>query len=367
MRAFGRLFTSRVSGARPFSDRSGTRRISDRQSFRRAGLAFVLLLLFVSSSPRSAQAKVDAIGIAVDALVVGGSYVGVNIPSEAAGFVKELVGCAVDGKSVPECARESVVKAALKNVPEEGKQFAACLAGGGNVGKCGTDEVLKKVPEQARPLAQCVIQGNNVASCAERFALNQVQGVIDEQTKKATQEALDTLKQLKADAEDAMEKELPGSVRNIILLVQGINDGDVEKIILGGGPEVAKVVITTVINVVLTPAFAPIVGPVVNVMVQERVDLVADILKAIKEGDVVLVGEVIFQFYLQTMVSGACALIPDGAFKDATCGNLAKAIGAVAGVAGDAVDAILGVAGDYPGRRRHGCRGDRRLHRRRLR
>lgn len=124
MRAIRRLFAEMASKAR-------------RPVMRRAGLAFALLLLFVSSSPRVASA--DAVDTAVDAFVAAGSIAGVPIPPSAAGVVKELVRCAVSGKPAAECAKESVIRTVLKNVPEEGKAFATCLAAGGDVAKCGID------------------------------------------------------------------------------------------------------------------------------------------------------------------------------------------------------------------------------------
>ena len=340
MRAFfGRSLTNTSSSAhRLRSDRPGAERLVSRRMLRRAGFALALFLLFVSSSPRIAQA--DAVDFAVDAVVTVGSIAGVPIPREAAGVVKELVRCAVDQKSASDCARASVVKTVLKNVPAEGQQLVGCVLSGRNVAACGGEAALAKVPEAARPLARCIVDGGNVGSCAERFAINQATGAIDNATKQATDEVLRTLKDIKADAEDAVA-DMPPAVRNIMALVEGIEEGKWDKILEGGGPIIAKAVITTIINVIVTPAFAPIVGPVVDVMVQERVDLAINILKASKNPDPVEIGELIFQFYLQTMVSGACALIPDGAFKDATCGNLAKAIAGVVGAVGDVVDAIL--------------------------
>ncbi len=116
----------------------------------------------------------------------------------------------------------------------------------------------------------------------ERFAINQATGAIDNATKQATDEVLRTLKDIKADAEDAVA-DMPPAVRNIMALVEGIEEGKWDKILEGGGPIIAKAVITTIINVIVTPAFAPIVGPVVDVMVQERVDLAINILKASKK------------------------------------------------------------------------------------
>ena len=119
-------------------------------------------------------------------------------------------------------------------------------------------------------------------SAIAQDAINQAAGAIDAATKAATDEALKALKDIKADTEDAM-RDLPPSARNILTLVEGIDKGDWEKMLEGGGPIIAKVVITTIINVILTPAFAPIIGPVVDVMVQNRADLIFGILKAVKE------------------------------------------------------------------------------------
>jgi hypothetical protein len=183
-------------------------------------------------------------------------------------------------------------------------------------------------------MIDCMLAGGSVADCAAQHGAN----MLDEQTKKV----IEQLKQLKADTEQALDQQ-QGSVRNIILIAEGIENGDYDKILLGGGPELTKIVLTIIIDV-LVPPVAPIAGPVVAAMVDLYVDLARKVVKALAEGDFSELPEILFQFYFTEMIARPCALLPEGSFKDAVCGNLAKVIGAAAGLVGDAVDFLLEVA-----------------------
>ena len=372
---------------------------------RRIALA---LLLLAAVAPRPADAgvsKEEATEFAVDAFIeaarVGGSYLGITIPKDAVELVKQMVLCGANGKSVPECARESVVKTALKNAPEEVQKVAGCLAGSGDPLACakamgleeipaqarpmveclmggatvqacatkvGVGEILARTPKEVRPLVECAARGTNLGECAKTAAIDQLpngdakelaQCVVSgkkeykecvgefgakqldpasAQAAAEMQKTLDQLKELKADTQDAMEN-LKGSVYNIIQVAQGIEEGRVDKIINGGGPEIAKIVITQVI-VGMAPAAAPIAGPVVGALVDLYVDtgreLIKEVVALFTSGDPSGVASIIVDFYFSEMTARPCALIPEGGFNDATCGNLSKVIGAVANWAGEA-------------------------------
>ena len=169
---------------------------------------------------------------------------------------------------------------------------------------------------------------------------------------------------MKADAEQALNEQ-KGTVKSIIEIAKGIQEGDWAKVIYFGGKEFAKVVLTVMVEIVCPPC-ALIAGPVVAALVDLYGGLAEDVFKMVTSGDFGKLPEIMFEFYFSEMIARPCALLPDGGFKDAICGNLAKVIAAAAGVFGDAVDFIARRGRKRPEGGRHlaGRRRDRRLHRR---
>jgi hypothetical protein len=371
---------------------------------RRFALA-LLLLAAVAPRPAHAVSKEEATDFAVDAFFKAaqavGSQAGITIPDAALELVKQMVLCGVDGNSVPACARESVIKTALKNAPEDVQKVASCLVNSGDpvacakamgleqvpaqvrpivecllggatvqacAGKVAVGEILARTPKEVRPLVECMARGTNVGECAKTVAIDQLpdgdakelarcvvvqakqydqcvgefgEKQLDAASAQAVaevQKTLDQLKELKADTENAMEN-LKGSVYNIIQVAQGIEEGRVDKIINGAGPELAKIIITQVI-VGMAPAAGPIAGPVVGALVDLYVDtgraLIKEVVELFTTGDPSGVASIIIDFYFNEMIARPCALIPEGGFNDATCGNLAKVISAVADWGGEA-------------------------------
>ena len=297
--------------------------------------------LLVTALPGPAAQAMDGKEVAdklITVVVIGGATVaGIPPPSpEQVAFMKEMVGCIIDGTAVADCGKQSLIKAVLKDVPAIGQQLAACAISGRNVGGCAVDQLLEQVPEQARPLVKCVAEGNDVAGCGAQFAA----GIVDQKTKEYTREALDALNKLKTG------EGMPDAMKNILAGAEGIREGDYGKIVHGFGTEAAKLVITIVVEAILGPEVAPIAGPIISEIVQNRADLIRDLMEGLKDVDPVKLGKVLVEFYLTTYVEAACALIPDGGFKEATCGNVAKVISAVAGAAGDVLSAVLGFLGD---------------------
>ena len=68
-------------------------------------------------------------------------------------------------------------------------------------------------------------------------------------------------------------------------------------------------------------------------------------IKAAKSKDPVKGGEVVAEYAMSYYLIYDCALIPDGAVKEATCGKLEKIIGDIAGTGGGVVRDILEGAG----------------------
>jgi hypothetical protein len=297
-------------------------------------IALILpFLVALSPSPAKAISQDEAIDFVVEAAARGGQALGISIPAEAKELLKELIKCAANGASVSDCAKQSMINVLLKNVPDDAKKIVGCLLGGGDAVGCAKQAGLDNLPPEVRPVVECMLGGGTVADCAGKVPLP-----------KEAQELLDKLKSLKADAEELLENQ-KGSVRNIIEIVKAVQEGNVGNIIIFGGQEFAKIVITVVIEA-LCPPCALIAGPVVAAMVDLYAGLAEDVFKMIKDGDLGKLPEILFEFYFQEIIARPCALLPDGGFKDAVCGNLAKVIAAAAGVVGDVVGFVLGVVGD---------------------
>jgi len=311
-------------------------RFSFGKIFRRAAFFTVAVSLALVLGPRSSHAKIDGVDIAVEAFAAGTGAFGMPLTDTEKAFLKGLVGCHVDGKSIDTCAKEAVLKVALGQVPGGAQQFANCILRGEAVKNCAGEEFIKGLPPQTRAMARCIaLDGRDVAFCAKTFATGQIETA-----------ALETLQKLKADTRDALEKDSPNSIKNIILIAQGIREDDWEKVFLGGGAEVSKAAIKIVLAGLLSPALAPIAGKITDAVVQNRFDLANDILRAAKNGDVVLAAKVVLEFYLTTYLESPCALVPDNGLKEATCGNLNKLIHAVGTAGADVAEFLLDLTGD---------------------
>ena len=305
--------------------------------------------------------------------------------------------CMLEGGDAVDCGKKLVVGTLMEQVPEKARPITECLIGGGNVAKCAQDEALRNIPNaDARNVAACVLGGTpvdkcgsralidqlpkevqgvvkcvgdtgDVAGCAKKLAIDQLPagkakdfanclnsgkneaqcatqfgiGVLDPAAKKATDEALAAAKQVEAQMAE-MTAKMPNLVKNIMKVAEGIRKEDWGLVIEGGGPEIAKLAANIIIEVILTPAIAPIAGPVIDAMIQTKSDAFFGLLKAINNGDVIGIAAVIFEYYARMAVDIPCALIPDGDFKDAVCGNLAKGIAKVielgAGLAKDILE-----------------------------
>src|SRR5262249_33061489 len=115
----------------------------------------------------------EAIDFAVDAAVQGGRFVGLNVPPDAAHLLKELVKCGVDGGTVPDCAKQSVIKVALRSLPDEAEKIAGCMLGKANPAGSGRAALVRGGRVQARRVVECRRGGGTVAACAGKGALGE--------------------------------------------------------------------------------------------------------------------------------------------------------------------------------------------------
>lgn len=249
--------------------------------------------------------------------------------------MKQLASCLIGGTPVVGCLGQT----AADQAPEPVRPLAQCIAQGGNVTDCTAKFAASQVPEAQRPMAECVATSGDVKGCAAQFAIKAIG--LDDATQKAAEDAAALAKTLKGE-HGPIDTPATNTLRNIMMVAQGINDGDWGKILQGGGTVIAEAVVTAILYTIVTPALGEVIGPVVNVIIQNDVDLMVDLVKAIKNKDVAGIGALAFDFYATTFVAATCALIPAGAFREATCGNVAKAIVAV----GKVIGGVIGFLGD---------------------
>jgi hypothetical protein len=269
--------------------------------------------------------------LAVEAFAVGGMAIGVPVGPTEKAFLKPLVQCAVDGRPVLECGKEALIQTVLGELPGESRAFAGCIAGGGNVARCATSEMIKKLPPQARSLASCVAQGRDVSDCGKRIATGQLT--------EAQRNALATLGNVKADGQVSLTRST-SSIQNIINVADGIVRGDWETVAINGGKVAAKYVIRSVLTALLSQAGSALAGPVIDGLVENRMDLAIDLINALKSGDPGRIARALVQayLYLGLPVVQACSLLPSGAVKEAVCGLVGDILRGIADVGGKVVD-----------------------------
>src|SRR5262249_4269718 len=148
-------------------------------------------------------------------------------------------------------------------------------------------EAVKHLPPQTRDLASCVAERTDLGKCAQHAAAST-----------APRRALDVVEKLKADGRTDLGAGPPTPLRNIINVTEGIRDDDWGKVALYGGAEVYKAAAKIILSVLLTPVFQPVIGPIVDTIVQNRVDLFARTVKALKKKDKRALTEIAVEAYL---------------------------------------------------------------------
>ena len=285
-----------------------------------------------------ANGHADAVDIAVDAFVAGGAAAGVPVTPSEANLLKPLVRCvAVDGKGIPECAKEMVIQ----QLPAETQGMVRCITGGTSPDACAKQEVFSRLPPQSQDLAKCIAGGSNVADCGRQFATTQAE--------KAAFELVDKFKAGAKDTAERLGGQATGGIENIINTVDGIIHEDWQKVLENGGKAVAKYVVKEVISTFLTQGTTFVIGPVVDTIIDNRFDLVKDLVNALQAHDYAQLPRILGEAYVASYFEVACALIPAGAVKEAICGTLGKVIAAAGKVVGKVAGAVLGLIKDALG------------------
>ncbi len=311
--------------------------------------------LFAFAVPRAAQADQidDIVNLSVDALVVGGHAVGVSIHDDEAKIVKPLASCLAHGRPVAQCAAEAVIRqlppevqeqalcavrgnnvaqCAISFLPPGAQAPAQCLTQGKTVDQCAAEELVKRLPPGSQGLANCIaVQRRPVAQCAQEFGQDKAASV---------------LKNTVADASGNLTGTPRGVVTNIINIVQGVQEKNIQKVLTNGGEAVAKAVARIAIQILTagTPFVSTLAGPVIDAVIEHRVDALVDIFDAVNRRDPGKLAEVITNAYFTMFAVVPCesirTLIPIDAVHESLCGGAAQVIKLLAQGAGAVVGAI---------------------------
>jgi hypothetical protein len=307
-----------------------------RNALRRTGLFLAVIGLAITLGPGTSRA--DEVDIAVEAFAPALAFGGVKLGDTEKTLAKSLVRCAISGKTVVNCARDELVR----TLPEQARPFANCLVAGKSPEECGRSEVtrrlLEQLPPEAKGLATCIARDADVVGCGKKFALDQAQAT-----------AFNTLGALKVSASRDLGGPVPGPLQNIIGIAEGIRDDDWPKVIRHGGTEAAKIAGKILMRVFIhPPELAALLDPAVDAIIENRVDLAARFFSAAKNRDEKAAAGVAVEalIFLNLPVAQVCGLIPDGGFKEITCGTAGKIIKVFAGVGSDAADTAVGIGRD---------------------
>lgn len=236
--------------------------------------------------------------------------------------------------------------------------FVGCIANNSNVQKCTADfannSLPANTPPEARAMVSCIGEGANFGECVKRtgvtagkdYAASQISPAAREQI----EQALRMIERLKPDADlvpdVGMRAGDVATLKNIIMVAEGIKEGRWDKVVFGAGPELAKIASQVLLSIFLTPAIASALGPAVNAMIQNDAISAQAALQAMGRGDAVELAEVIFRWYATSFVDKPCALLGDNDVRNTLCGGLSDTIMFISNTAGDLAKEILGTGKD---------------------
>jgi hypothetical protein len=337
------------------------------------------------------HATADEVDITVDAVVAAGSIAGVSLGPPEKLIVKSLVRCAISGEPLLNCARSQVIAAVpaeiqpvarciaigtalqgcaqaqlVQLLPPEVRGIAQCVASAQPIERCAAEEGLRTLAPAQRAVARCVLNGGTPERCAGDALISQLPSPVRSVAQcmavrvdigacasagagSSMEQTLSVIDKLKADGRSALDRANAGAIDNLVAIANGIKNDEWDVVVLHGGAEVYKIAAKIVLKIVLPPLapLGPVIDPVIDALVQSRVNLVADVIRGAKRGDVRVVGQAITEVYLVQNLLVPCAVpgIP-AEVHEAVCGNLGRVIHALASVGGDALKLAEGLVTD---------------------
>src|SRR5262249_54283102 len=105
----------------------------------------------MASNDQSAETAVQ-IFLAINDGAAAAGLPSVPIPKEAVPVIQQMVGCALNGTSAGDCAKNIALSTALSEVTKSGapeaQPFVTCIGGGGNFGDCAEKAALTAATQQ---------------------------------------------------------------------------------------------------------------------------------------------------------------------------------------------------------------------------
>lgn len=267
-----------------------------------------------------------------------------QLPPDMRDQADKIVNC-LGGSNPASCVASSAV-------PDEIKPLMAC-ATSPNVGQCVADLAAKDLPDGvAKNMVGCVGAGADFGKCAAQKGITSAEDLAKSQVSKAQQEAiqkaLDTIDRLRPDAPYTIEAgpNKSATIKNIMMVAEGIQQRDWGKLAMGAGPELVKIASGILLSIFLTPALAGVLSPAVEAMINNDVAAAQRALDAVGKGDPVKLAQVIFEWYENSFIDKPCALVGDSKARDTICGGLSDAIKFISNNAADLAKKILGAGKD---------------------
>ena len=144
--------------------------------------------LIATLAPDAARAQTpsndQAVNTTMQIFTEIANVAGVPIPPETIPVMQGMLGCAVAGTSIGDCAKNIAISTAISQIGQNGTLddttkaaltvTATCFAGGKSVGDCLKQGTIAALPPEAQPLATCIAGGKNLGDCAQSVVLNQV-------------------------------------------------------------------------------------------------------------------------------------------------------------------------------------------------
>jgi hypothetical protein len=262
-----------------------------------------------------------------------------KLPPNLKGVANQLQGCLANPAQAATCV------ASVAGVPKEYQPLVGCAAGDpAKVGQCAANNI-PGMPNVAKGMVACVGQAD-FAKCAEQATKNAAVSQAEQQFSRAQRDAiakaLKTIDDLNPDKPLTIraDKDHAATIKNIMMVAQGVKDGKWDQIIMGAGPELAIIASNIILSVFLTPALAGALSPAVEAMIHNDAAAIQQALDAISNGDPVTLGKVIFTWYYTSFIDKPCALLSNET-TDKVCGALSTALRDIAETGGDVAKDLL--------------------------
>ncbi len=289
-----------------------------------------------------------------DPKTCGADFVVSQVTKALPGSVKNIANQIANCIGAPQpatCLASAAIPPSEKDKLEPVVQFVGCATqSGADPAKCMGTFAQQNLPDGiAKNLAGCV-GASDFAKCAEQNVKNLAASQLSQTEKDALaalQQTIATIDKLRPGADINLEAGRNGAatLNNIMMVADGIRKKDWGEVIIGAGPELAKIASNIILSVFLTPAVAAALSPAVEAMINNDVVAAKNVLNDVANGDPVKLAGDIFEWYENSFIDKPCALIGEDASK-VICGPMSDAIKFISATGQDLAKDILSTGKD---------------------